>query len=63
VGASSSEIRAIRSEVGMIFQTFNLVNRSRVINNALMGRLSRIPRSAYTCTANGLRRLAEKWGI
>jgi phosphonate transport system ATP-binding protein len=44
VGASSSEIRAIRSEVGMIFQTFNLVNRSRVINNALMGRLSRIPR-------------------
>ncbi|MGB5185710.1 MAG: phosphonate ABC transporter ATP-binding protein [Acidimicrobiia bacterium] len=44
VGASSSEIRAIRSDVGMIFQTFNLVNRSRVINNALMGRLSRIPR-------------------
>jgi phosphonate transport system ATP-binding protein len=44
VGASSSELRAIRSEVGMIFQTFNLVNRSRVINNALMGRLSRIPR-------------------
>lgn len=44
VGASSSEIRAIRSDVGMIFQTFNLVNRSRAINNALMGRLSRIPR-------------------
>ena len=44
VGASSSEIRAIRSDVGMIFQTFNLVNRSRVINNALMGRLSKIPR-------------------
>jgi len=44
VGASSSEIRAIRSDVGMIFQTFNLVNRSRVINNALMGRLSRISR-------------------
>jgi len=44
VGASSAEIRAIRSDVGMIFQTFNLVNRSRVVNNALMGRLSKIPR-------------------
>ena len=44
VGASNSELRAIRSDVGMIFQTFNLVNRSRVMNNALMGRLSKIPR-------------------
>ncbi len=44
VGASQSELRAIRSDVGMIFQTFNLVNRSLVINNALMGRLSKIPR-------------------
>ncbi len=44
VGASQSELRAIRSDVGMIFQTFNLVNRSRVVNNALMGRLSKVPR-------------------
>ncbi|MEN8114104.1 MAG: phosphonate ABC transporter ATP-binding protein [Actinomycetota bacterium] len=44
VDASSSELRAIRSDVGMIFQTFNLVNRSRVVNNALMGRLSMVPR-------------------
>ncbi|HSJ70588.1 MAG TPA: phosphonate ABC transporter ATP-binding protein [Acidimicrobiia bacterium] len=44
VGASQSEIRAIRSDVGMIFQTFNLVNRSRVLNNVLMGRLSMVPR-------------------
>jgi phosphonate transport system ATP-binding protein len=44
VGASNKEIRAIRSDVGMIFQTFNLVNRSRVINNVLMGRLSKVPR-------------------
>lgn len=44
VGASQRELRAIRSDVGMIFQTFNLVNRSRVVNNALMGRLSKIPR-------------------
>lgn len=44
VGASHKEIRAIRSDVGMIFQTFNLVYRSRVINNVLMGRLSKVPR-------------------
>jgi phosphonate transport system ATP-binding protein len=44
VGASHRQIRDIRSDVGMIFQTFNLVNRSRVINNVLMGRLSMVPR-------------------
>jgi phosphonate transport system ATP-binding protein len=44
VGASQREIREIRSDVGMIFQTFNLVNRARVINNVLMGRLSMVPR-------------------
>lgn len=44
VGASRSDLRSIRSDVGMIFQTFNLVNRSRVINNALMGRLAQVPR-------------------
>lgn len=44
VGASRSEMRAIRADVGMIFQTFNLVNRSRVINNTLMGRLAQVPR-------------------
>jgi phosphonate transport system ATP-binding protein len=44
VGASRSELRSIRSDVGMIFQTFNLVNRSLVVNNALMGRLAQVPR-------------------
>lgn len=44
VGASNREIREIRSDVGMIFQTFNLVNRTTVINNVLMGRLSKVPR-------------------
>lgn len=44
VDASRSELRSIRSDVGMIFQTFNLVNRSTVINNALMGRLAQVPR-------------------
>jgi phosphonate transport system ATP-binding protein len=31
--------RALRSEIGMIFQGFNLVDRTTVLNNVLMGRL------------------------
>jgi len=37
--ASSAELRRIRSRIGMIFQTFNLVKRTSVLNNVLMGRL------------------------
>ncbi|VAW06679.1 ABC transporter, ATP-binding protein (cluster 12, methionine/phosphonates) [hydrothermal vent metagenome] len=44
VGAKPAELRALRSDVGMIFQTFNLVNRSTVMNNVLMGRLAAVPR-------------------
>ena len=44
VGASRKELREIRSKVGMIFQTFNLVNRSSVLNNVLVGRLAHVPR-------------------
>ncbi len=44
VGASRAELREIRSKVGMIFQTFNLVNRSRVFRNVLVGRLGHVPR-------------------
>ena len=43
VNASAAEIRNLRSSIGMIFQTFNLVNRTSVINNVLMGRLGRVP--------------------
>ena len=43
VGASAAELRAVRSRIGMIFQTFNLVNRTSVVNNVLMGRLSTVP--------------------
>lgn len=39
-GASAKQLRALRSQVGMIYQTFNLVNRTTVINNVLMGRLA-----------------------
>ena len=43
VGAQSAELRAIRSRIGMIFQTFNLVNRTSVLNNVLIGRLASVP--------------------
>ncbi len=43
VGAGRRELRRIRSQIGMIFQTFNLVNRTTVLNNVLMGRLARVP--------------------
>jgi phosphonate transport system ATP-binding protein len=38
-GAGRRDLRALRSEVGMIFQSFNLVKRTSVLNNVLMGRL------------------------
>ena len=40
--AKKSELKQIRSQIGMIFQTFNLVNRSTVLKNVLTGRLSNI---------------------
>ena len=40
--ASKKELKKIRSDIGMIFQTFNLVNRSNVIKNVLTGRLSQV---------------------
>ncbi len=38
-GAEDSELREIRREIGMVFQHFNLVNRSSVLTNVLSGRL------------------------
>lgn len=43
-GADAKTLRELRSNIGMIFQTFNLVNRTSVMNNVLMGRLSKVPR-------------------
>jgi phosphonate transport system ATP-binding protein len=37
--AEAEELRAIRRQIGMIFQQFNLVKRSSVLNNVLSGRL------------------------
>lgn len=40
--ASDEEVRQIRRRIGMIFQQFNLVKRSKVITNVLQGRLGYI---------------------
>ena len=37
--ASDDELRTIRRKIGMVFQHFNLVNRSSVLTNVLSGRL------------------------
>ncbi len=37
--ASQEELRKIRRRIGMVFQHFNLVNRSKVLTNVLAGRL------------------------
>ena len=37
--ASPEEMRRIRRKIGMVFQHFNLVHRSRVLTNVLAGRL------------------------
>jgi phosphonate transport system ATP-binding protein len=37
--ASQDEMRQIRRKIGMVFQHFNLVSRSKVITNVLAGRL------------------------
>ena len=42
VGLGGRELRDLRAEVGMIFQGFNLVKRTTVLNNVLMGRLHRV---------------------
>jgi phosphonate transport system ATP-binding protein len=37
--ASPEELRRVRRKIGMVFQSFNLVHRSKVITNVLAGRL------------------------
>jgi phosphonate transport system ATP-binding protein len=40
---SRRELRRLRSEIGVVFQSFNLVKRARVLSNVLMGRLHATP--------------------
>lgn len=41
--SSKAKLRKLRSRVGMIFQSFNLVSRISVLNNVLVGRSSMTP--------------------
>jgi phosphonate transport system ATP-binding protein len=41
-GRLHSKIRSLRSQIGCIFQQFNLVNRLTVIENVLIGKLARL---------------------
>jgi len=43
-GAPSEALRAIRRQIGVIFQQFNLVKRASVLENVLAGRLGHVPR-------------------
>ena len=40
--AKGADLRKIRSQIGMVFQHFNLVKRLSVLNNVLSGRLGRV---------------------
>ncbi|MDP9138673.1 MAG: phosphonate ABC transporter ATP-binding protein [Pseudomonadota bacterium] len=42
-GRAARDVRAIRREIGVIFQQFNLVGRMSVLTNVLTGVLGRIP--------------------
>ncbi len=42
-GLRGARLRQLRSEVGMVFQSFNLARRTTVLNNVLMGRLYHTP--------------------
>jgi phosphonate transport system ATP-binding protein len=43
VGAGPAELRAVRRQIGMVFQQFNLVRRAPVLENVLAGRLGYVP--------------------
>ena len=42
-GLNRSGLRELRAGIGMIFQEFNLVDRTTVLKNVLMGRLHQVP--------------------
>ena len=42
-GADKNKLRQIRSNIGMIFQNFNLIKRSSVFKNVVAGRASHLP--------------------
>ena len=57
VAASLREVRKVRRDVGMVFQSFNLINRISVLDNVLVGRLG------YLSTARSVFGLYQKEDI
>ena len=57
VKVAARELRAVRRNIGMIFQEFNLIERMSVIDNVLTGRLG------YTGTVRSLLRMYTKADI
>ncbi len=65
--ADPTELRRVRRQIGMVFQQFNLVKRSKVITNVIAGRLGyvdrwrsllrRFPKEDMTMAINALKRL------
>ncbi len=60
--ASRKELRALRKRVGFVFQSFNLVARSTVLENVLTGALGRLrgPRFGVMSYSNELRQEAAR---
>ncbi|WP_353113792.1 phosphonate ABC transporter ATP-binding protein [Microbacterium sp.] len=42
-GASRRQLRRLRGDIGMVFQSFNLAGRASVLQNVLVGRLAHTP--------------------
>ena len=55
--AGGRELRLLRGEIGMIFQSFNLAGRTSVLNNVLVGRLAH---TATRRTLLGLHTASDK---
>lgn len=57
---TNAELTAIRREIGMIFQHFNLIGRVPAIDNVLLGRMGHAPtwRVALRCLSSADRQLA-----
>jgi len=58
---SPTELRHVRSHIGMIFQQFNLVKRKNVLTNVLSGRLGKCGEIAGTLTHGLLNSWPQDW--
>jgi phosphonate transport system ATP-binding protein len=60
-GRMATGIRAKRTQVGFIFQQFNLVGRLRVMTNVLVGLVTRVPSWRSLCLRFTAAEKAEAW--